>query len=75
MSTPTPEKWKFKPLRDGKIHMRCLRCGSTRSNMDRSQFDPPAAVVMALNYCPRCDRGGGFEETTYYDACNKEITA
>lgn len=42
--------------------------------MERSQFDPLAAVIMALNYCPRCDKGGGFEETTYYNACNKEVT-
>lgn len=65
---------RFKPLKVGKIHLKCSRCKNTRSNMDRSDFDPTNAAVMVLNYCPRCDRGGGFEETTYYDAHGKEIT-
>jgi hypothetical protein len=64
---------RFKPLKPGKIHLKCSRCKNTRSNMARSDFDPANAAVMVLNYCPRCDRGGGFEETTYYDANGKEI--
>lgn len=64
---------RFKPLKPGKIHLKCGRCGNTRSNMDRADFDPESAVVMVLNYCPRCDKGGGFEETAYYDAHGKEI--
>ncbi len=66
---------RFKPLKPGKIHLKCSRCKNTRSNMARSDFDPATAAVMVLNYCPRCDKGGGFEETTYYDANGKEITA
>lgn len=65
---------RFKPLNPGKIHLKCSRCKNTRSNMERSDFDPANAAVMVLNYCPRCDKGGGFEETTYYDANGKEIT-
>lgn len=65
---------RFKPTQPGKIHLRCRRCKATRSNMPREQFDPVNAVVMALSYCPRCDKGGEFEETTYYDANGKEIT-
>lgn len=65
---------RFKPLKPGKIHLSCSRCKNTRSNMARSDFDPADAAVMVLNYCPRCDKGGGFEETTYYDAHGKEIT-
>ena len=64
---------RFKPLKPGKIHLKCSRCKNTRSNMARSDFDPADAAVMVLNYCPRCDKGGGFEETTYYDATGKEI--
>ncbi len=63
---------RFKPLKPGKIHLKCSRCKNTRSNMARSDFDPADAAVMVLN-CPRCDKGGGFEETTYYDANGKEI--
>lgn len=65
---------RFHERKPGKIHMRCRRCKLTRSNMPRSEFDPANAVVMELNYCPRCDKGGGFEETTYYDAAGTEIT-
>ena len=65
---------KFHKLRPGKIHLKCTACGSTRSNMNRSDFDPPNAVVMTLNFCPRCDKGGGFEETHYYDSTGTEIT-
>lgn len=64
---------RFKPLKPGKIHLKCRGCGNTRSNMDRSNFDPPTAAVMVLNFCPRCDKGGGFEETTYYDSAGVEI--
>lgn len=64
---------RFKPLKPGKIHLKCSRCKNTRSNMARSDFDPADAAVMVLNFCPRCDKGGGFEETTYYDATGKEI--
>jgi hypothetical protein len=65
---------RFKPLKPGKIHLRCARCKNTRSNMARSEFDPANAAVMVLNYCTRCDKGGGFEETTYYSSAGVEIS-
>lgn len=64
---------RFKPLKPGKIHLRCSRCKNTRSNMARSDFDPAGAAVMVLNYCPRCDTGGGFEDVAYYDRNGVEI--
>jgi hypothetical protein len=64
---------RFKPLKPGKIHLKCRRCKNTRSNMARSDSDPARAVVMVLNYCPRCDRGGEFEDVAYYDASGAEI--
>lgn len=64
---------RFKPLKPSKIHIKCRRCGKTLSNIDRSDYDPENAVVMVLSYCPSCDKGGEFEETTYYDINGKEI--
>lgn len=68
-----PNVGKFRPLKDGKIHMKCSRCGLTRSNVNRSEFDLPKAAVIVMNFCPRCDKGGGFEESWYYDVDGKEI--
>ncbi len=65
---------RFKPIKPGKIHLKCRRCKNTRSNMARADFDPVNAVVMVMNYCPRCDRGGEFESVEYYDAAGREIT-
>ncbi len=65
---------RFHPLKTGKIHMRCRRCKYTRSNMEREDFDPENAVVMVGNFCPRCDKGGDFEEFIYYDSQGEEIT-
>ncbi len=65
---------RFKPIKPGKIHLKCRRCKNTRSNMARADFDPINAVVMVMSYCPRCDRGGEFESVEYYDAVGREIT-
>lgn len=68
-----PGVGRFKPLKAGRIHLKCRRCKATRSNMARAEHDDPAAVVMVLNYCPRCDKGGEFEDVAYFDAAGKEL--
>lgn len=64
---------RFKPLKNGRIHIRCSRCKATRSNMARSEWDHPEAAVMVTNFCPRCDKGGEFEDAAYFSATGKEL--
>lgn len=64
---------RFKPHKAGRIHLKCRRCKATRSNMARSEWDHADAVVMVVNYCPRCDKGGEFEDVSYHDAAGKEL--
>lgn len=65
---------RFHPLKPGMIHLKCRRCGKTLSNLPRSDYDHPLAAVIVLSYCDRCDRGGEFEDATYYDATGKELS-
>jgi hypothetical protein len=68
-----PKIGRFKPLKSGKIHMKCFKCKLTRSNMPRESFDPINAAVLMSNFCCRCDKGGEFESIEYYDINGKII--
>lgn len=65
---------QFQTLKPGCIHMRCSRCNKTRSNVRRSEFDLEGAAVIVTNYCDRCDSGGEFGESWYFDSRGKEIS-
>lgn len=55
------------------ITLRCPRCKRTKAaSRDPSDF-PGTAVVEAP--CDRCDDGGGFPETMYFDSTGKQILA
>lgn len=69
-----PGVGRFKPAKSGHIHLKCRRCKATRSNMARADWDHPDAVAMVLSYCPRCDKGGEFEDVAYFDADGKELS-
>lgn len=68
-----PSVGRFKALKPGCIHLKCRRCGKTRSNMARGEYDDPRAVAMVMAYCDRCDTGGEFEDVRYYDATGVEL--
>ena len=59
-------------LRDGKIHLRCPKCGMKRSNNDRQPHDPPAAFLAELQ-CPECVGGDFGGSETYFDASGHEL--
>ncbi len=57
----------FRALRDGRIYLRCPKCGRKQSNMPRMEFDPKRAVLAEI-FCPKCGNGGKDCETSYYNA-------
>ncbi len=68
-----PNLGHFHKLKPDCVHMKCKRCGNIKNNVKRSEFDPSNAVVILINYCYKCDEGGGFEESWYFDINGKEI--
>ncbi len=68
-----PGVGRFKPLKAGKIHLRCRRSKQTRSNMDRYEHDLPNSAVLVSNYCDRCDTGGEFEDIAYFTIEGTEL--
>lgn len=62
----------FKKHKEGRIHVRCRQCGRKLSNMHRSEFDPPNAVLVET-VCEKHDTGCGGPEEFYYDASGAEI--
>ena len=64
----------FKPLKAGRIHLRCYACGRKMSNMDRQADDPPDAVLCETE----CDKHhGSIEPPIYFYAadCSQVYTA
>ena len=61
----------FKPLKPGKIHLLCPKCGRKQSNMDRADYDSANAVLLEVG-CPKCDNGD-FEQLSYYDSKGNEV--
>ena len=59
----------FSPHRQGRIHLWCPACHLKRSNMPRTDVDPPRAVLAQV-LCPRCaDRFAVKDDSaTYLDA-------
>ena len=59
------------PLPASRITLKCTKC-KRKISAERDDTDPPNAVRMETE-CDRCDRGGGWPETFYYDAENNQI--
>jgi hypothetical protein len=57
----------FKPLKPGRIHVRCPVCGRKLSNMARGEDDPSSAV-LAETWCPRCVGSDYDSGTDFFDA-------
>jgi hypothetical protein len=58
----------------GKIRVACEHCGVWRE-VPRCWGDPPAAVLMLTNECPRCNAAaGGFGDCNYFDADSNEVS-
>jgi hypothetical protein len=65
LDAPRPES--------GKIRLACEHCG-VWADVLRDEFDPPTAVVMLTNECPRCNAAaGGFGTSEYFDADSNEV--
>jgi hypothetical protein len=62
----------FKPLREGRIHLRCPSCGRKMSNMPRDVYDPPLAMLMEV-CCDRCSAGCKIDGGDYYDASGLSV--
>ena len=62
----------FAPLRQGRIHVYCPRCGRKMSNAFRGEFDPPRATLVHT-WCDRCGAGGKDSPETFFDATGAEI--
>ena len=71
MKTMHPNLEGFRPLRFGKIHLRCPKCGRKQANQGRQAGDPPKAVLMEL-LCPECVNGN-FDMSTYRDGDYNEV--
>lgn len=61
----------FKPIRPGRIHLRCPRCGRKQSNMPRAPLDPPKAFLLEV-FCD-CIQGGKDDFSGYYDAKGRPL--
>lgn len=61
----------FAKLREGRIHLRCYKCGRKMSNVERDEYDPPTAVLMETP-CPECV-DGMEPPTDYFDATGKQV--
>ena len=57
----------FRPLKAGRIHLRCPKCGRKQSNMPRMPYDPPRAVLVEI-FCNQCGAGGKTDFSGYYNA-------
>lgn len=62
----------FRPLRSGRIHLRCPKCGRKQSNMARYDCDP-ADAALAEVHCPKCASGSKDPGTQYFDASGREV--
>lgn len=59
----------YRPLKPGRIHMRCPTCGRKVSNVPRSGYDPHDAALLVIP-CARdnkCGAGGFIEGGDYFD--------
>ncbi len=54
-----------------RVTLRCPKCDRTK-DVRRHKTDPKDAVVVEAP-CDRCDDGGGFPETMYFDAAGNQI--
>lgn len=61
----------FKPLRPGKIHVRCPACGRKLSNASRGHMDPPKAFLIEV-FCD-CTQGGKEDFGGYYDSRGRTL--
>lgn len=58
----------FKPLKSGRIHVRCPKCGRKISNSPRADYDPAEAMLIET-HCPKCC-GDDKESSVEYFASN-----
>lgn len=62
----------FRPLRPGRIHMRCPRCGRKQSNVVRQKFDHPTAFMFE-ELCDKCDHGCKDIVPDYFDKRGRRL--
>lgn len=51
---------RFRPLRDGRIHLRCSVCGRKVSNVKRADWDHPDALWAEFPCDLHCEGGEVF---------------
>jgi hypothetical protein len=65
----------FKPLRPGRIHLRCPGCGRKQSNMPRHpEHDHPTAFMVEI-LCDNCGAGCKEGSLDYYDKRGRALAA
>ena len=68
-----PERLEgFGRLMEGRIHLRCPKCGRKMRNIRREKNDHPKAVLVEI-LCPECVGGDFGEEVFFYDGNGDEI--
>lgn len=63
----------FQPWRAGRIHIFCPTCHRRLSNAERTQYDPPNAVLVHI-WCEKCSSGSKTDIGGYFDRRGKEIS-
>jgi hypothetical protein len=56
----------FSKLRNGRIHIRCPKCGRKQSNAFRAEIDPPSAFLVET-LCEKCSMGCKDPGLDYFD--------
>jgi hypothetical protein len=56
----------FAPWRSGRIHIFCPTCRRRLSNAERTDVDPPNAVLVHI-WCERCSAGCKTDLGDYFD--------
>jgi hypothetical protein len=63
----------YRKHRPGRIHLYCNHCGRKVSNVLRTEYDPPNAVLAHLP-CERCSEGCFIDGASMYlDAYGRTI--
>ena len=56
----------FRKWKPGRIHIFCPTCKRRMSNAERTEFDPPSAVLVHV-WCEKCSQGCKTDLGYYFD--------
>lgn len=62
----------FNKSKEGRIHLRCFKCGRKHSNALRSEEDPQKAFLLEI-LCDKCGMGCKDGFGGYFDKLGNEL--